>query len=535
ALQPEVIWDRLKFTRLRGSNLLQDDFFSVLAKSKEEGSSFLADGLDIVIGNPPFESELSEAGALVEKSARKHNRGRGSLPDNQSAYLFLEQALGVIRPAGRICMIQPAGLLYNRKAQGFRAGIFCNHRVDTIFDFTSIRNMYDGADVKTIAVLAHADKPDPNHRVKHWTFRRTVSTHERISFELDHYDRHHVSQLQAIEESSVWRTNLLGGGRLFDMANRLRGMRTLAEYAEQMGWDYGEGFIVGNKKHDALFLTGKALLPTTAFTEAGIDESKIGTVTDTKFEGPRREALYTPPLVLIKESESLPMAYWSKDHLAYRNEIVGIHAPQSHAGELRTLYNNLRDNHRTYCLSCALNGARSLVGKATAILKQDIDILPYPEDMSEITLAFWEEALCKDVLDYMAPYVRLGQNSELLAKAADTDSLVEFSGLFCKMLGSVYDNLQAANPIFLNGLTCQPFYFGECPDLSWLTDQAEDGLKALIYDDRSHERLRTVRRLCFYFENVVLLIKPDRLRYWIQSTAIRDADETLVDLRRQGY
>jgi hypothetical protein len=30
-------------------------------------------------------------------------------------------------------------------------------------------------------------------------------------------------------------------------------------------------------------------------------------------------------------------------------------------------------------------------------------------------------------------------------------------------------------------------------------------------------------------------VKPDRLRYWIRATAVRDADETLLDLRRQGY
>ena len=38
-----------------------------------------------------------------------------------------------------------------------------------------------------------------------------------------------------------------------------------------------------------------------------------------------------------------------------------------------------------------------------------------------------------------------------------------------------------------------------------------------------------------YDANVILIVKPDRLRYWIRSVAIRDADETLHDLRRQGF
>jgi hypothetical protein len=44
-----------------------------------------------------------------------------------------------------------------------------------------------------------------------------------------------------------------------------------------------------------------------------------------------------------------------------------------------------------------------------------------------------------------------------------------------------------------------------------------------------------VRVLRFYDRNVILIVKPDRLRYWIRSTAIRDADETLADLQKQGY
>jgi hypothetical protein len=68
----------------------------------------------------------------------------------------------------------------------------------------------------------------------------------------------------------------------------------------------------------------------------------------------------------------------------------------------------------------------------------------------------------------------------------------------------------------------------------WLIEQPEDELLKLIYSE-NHEHLRTVRLLRLYSENVLLLVKPDRLRYWIRSTAIRDADETLLDLRRQGY
>jgi hypothetical protein len=535
ALQPDVIWRDLKFDPLRKSNLFEADFFSVLLKSHQGESSIFEKRFDVIIGNPPFESKLSTAGKEVNQIAQSQDSNRGSLPDKQTAYLFLEQALNILLSDGIVCLIQPSGFLYNRNTRDFRNAIARKCQIKTILDFTSIRKLYE-ADPKTIAVFAKARKPPKNHWIAHWTFRRTVSVNERICFELDHYDRHRVSQKQAETDSFVWRANLLGGGRLLDMSQRLRSMRTLAAYVEQNGWDYGEGFIAAKtgRRTPAPFLTGKPFLPSNALTDAGIDENKIETVEDTLFRSAYTEDRYSPPLVLIKEGDSLSVAFWNKGFIAYRDKIVGIHAPQPQVSELRNFYEFILSNHDIYRFSCTLNGTQSLVGKSTAILKQDVDILPYPENPEDLSLSFWEEILCEDVLKYMTEYVRLGQNSELLKTAADIDDLRKYSSMFIRMLGSIYDNLQASDPVFLNGLTCQPFYFGERPNLYWLAEQSEDELRRLIYIE-NHEHLRTVRLFRFYSENVLLLVKPDRLRYWIRSTAIRDADETLLDLRRQGY
>jgi hypothetical protein len=101
------------------------------------------------------------------------------------------------------------------------------------------------------------------------------------------------------------------------------------------------------------------------------------------------------------------------------------------------------------------------------------------------------------------------------------------------MLGSVYTNLRVSESGFLDGLAFQAFCFGETTDLTWPADWSKQ-LQEIIYQDHG-DALRTVRILRFYERNTIILVKPDRLRYWIPSTAIRDADETLVDLQRQGY
>ncbi len=532
ALKPEIIWRQLRFDPLRANNLLEGDFFKHLLAARNGQNNILANEFDVVLGNPPFESELTGPGKEISKPLES---ARGKIPDEQAAYLFLEQGIESLRPGGRLCLIQPAGILYNRNTESLRNRIVKHAFVEAVLDFTSIRKLF-AADPKVVALVAIRQTPKADSFCTHLTFRRTFSVHQRIGFELDHYDRHRIAIARAQSDPYVWRANLLGGGRLVNLSDRLRTLQSLAQFVEVHGWDYGEGFIAAKtgRREPAPFLTGKPLLPTAAFTVSGIDELSIETVRETHFRSAYTEKRFSPPLVLIKELDSLPIAFWDKGFLAYRHKIVGIHADHSQTRELKRLFDDFRKRQRLYQFCCALNGSQALVGKATAILKQDIDALPYPKDDADLVLSYWEQALVDDVLQYMAQFVRLGQNSDLLRRRASGDNLAQYCDLFCRMLGSVYKNLKSHSPIILNGVICQPFFFGDKAEAPWAFPEHEDELQQLIYQENL-DTLRTVRVVRLYSENTMAIVKPDRLRYWIRSTAIRDADETLVDLRQQGY
>ena len=44
-----------------------------------------------------------------------------------------------------------------------------------------------------------------------------------------------------------------------------------------------------------------------------------------------------------------------------------------------------------------------------------------------------------------------------------------------------------------------------------------------------------IQRIARIFDGpLILLLKPDRLRFWLRSVALRDADETVIDLHAQG-
>lgn len=105
----------------------------------------------------------------------------------------------------------------------------------------------------------------------------------------------------------------------------------------------GEGYISGHKGKnkdafkDTPFLMGKKLLPTTAFTESGIDKSKLETVKEDSSISPRPEENFTPPLFLIHENEKLFSAFWDECDLVYKHQIVGIYGAKNSPAELKKI------------------------------------------------------------------------------------------------------------------------------------------------------------------------------------------------------
>ena len=146
---------------------------------------------------------------------------------------------------------------------------------------------------------------------KHLTFRRTFATFNDLLFELDYYDHHEVPQSIAITDRHVWKTNLLGGGRLHYLSKRLNEMPTLNDYFKSKKWTVSEGYVVGkkHKQKKAPWLTGKPLLSSNKLISDSISNNIDEIVPEEYFERPREIQNYTPPLVFIKENISLGLCF----------------------------------------------------------------------------------------------------------------------------------------------------------------------------------------------------------------------------------
>jgi hypothetical protein len=565
-LSPKVIWENLKFDNLLESNLRSKDFFKLI------NDNFFRSDFDLVIGNPPFESELTTPDAKRIEKQKIKIKERPKLPDNQIALLFLEQAMNLCKKGASLCLITPSGpFLYNNNSVEFRKYFLSTYHVPQIIDFTFLSAiLFESVNVAVAVVFAK--KQDPTKEdLLHVTVRRTKPAKEKLYFELDYYDFHKISYHDALENSLIWKSNLLGGGRLKHLMKRFAPLRTLGDYLKEVednnGWKIAEGFIVGNKKKiaelvdlsskteelsskeierlkdlekkykKADYLTGKNTLPTDALTEKGIDESRIDILEEKYFyrSAIKSKSIFKWPHLLIKEGvakKSIPIAF-KNDDLSFKHGILGIHAPENQIDKLLELEKRIINN-RTYLFYVAGFSGAYMIGRATAILKKDIESLPYPEDETELELTETEQILVDDVLDYMLDFRRNGEKSAG-EKPVDDYQLHQFSEIYCRVLNSVYKEFKPHEPLKTGSFICFPFYYKDKPQIKTENpDELEADLYELIQNNTSTNS-RIVRMLRIYEKNTIYLIKPKQTRYWLRSIAIRDADETFADLVAQGY
>ena len=531
ALEPEEIRVSIKlFPPLAGKTVHHSCFFD----AKEKG--LVKEPIGVVVGNPPFTSSLSTPGA--ERSYRQYEKTNNSLPDKQLAYLFLHEAMAMVAEGGVLSMLQQYSFLYNQQSLNFRRNFITNWDVREVLDFISVRGLFQkgGADTKVIVVVADASPPPPDRKILHATFRRSGRVDAEQGFDIDYYDLHWLPRELALSNDAVWRTDLLGGGRVLAFADRLRKFRTLGEYAKLQNWDYGEGYIEGKKGKRALaeHLTGKRLLPSIALSEGSLDRSQITTVEATRFKSAYTKRRFTPPMLLIREHMDIPHYLWTETYLAYTQQIVGFCGRKEDTAKLRDISTWLSAALPAVRAHIALTSPSLFVQKATSIQADDVFSIHYTENAS-LDLSPNEQMLVDDIVDYSRDLIRLGEDSAALTTDGRA-ALPDFAAVFTRQINGVYKKkpLQSLQPQIWPGVICQPFVFGK-GKVDWSgAEELEGKLNALLHEQQG-TTLHVTRIARIYDGSFVFLLKPDRLRYWLRSVALRDADETLSDLRAQGF
>ncbi len=146
-----------------------------------------------------------------------------------------------------------------------------------------------------------------------------------------------------------------------------------------------------------------------------------------------------------------------------------------------------------------------------------------------------EQLLVDDIVDYYRDLIRLGEDSAAMRQAG-APALDDFNDVYTTRINGVYkkNKLRALEPQAWPGIVCQPYVFGK-GKVDWSgADELREKLDVLLREKRDGG-LSVTRIARLYDGPCIYLLKPDRLRYWLRSIALRDADETLADLAEQGF
>ena len=553
-LTPKEIWNNLKFNDLTKRNIIHNSFFEWASNIKEKEERF-----DLVIGNPPFNPEADKKKEevlrphILEKLDFKHK----NIPGNNFALHFFEGSMTI---SHKTCLIIPSNvLLYNKAAQSYRNLLFYDFTIENIFDFTHLRRelFHKSADTPVVALIAES-KPSNFNSINHIVVKREISSEKKIRFEIDHYDSHIVPFNWAVvkDKQFIWKTNLLGGGRLFHLINRLSLNENFKQFilkkkSEKQEWAYGVGYKLNGskKKSNVNYIFGKESIVTETFDEDEVFDTFIEENRD--FAEPRNPNIYKPPHLIFKVNlgrKNIPIHY-SEKYLCFKDKLVGLHSPESQKEILINIYNKFKSKDyskfsKFWILSTS---AESLINLETTCKKEDIDSLPFSLTEDNLSLSPFETILHNDILNY---YVHLGKAiskkgaGNALHQKVLKNQLIEFGEVFCKVLSSIYakngKSWQAGKIYQNHSFTIYQFGFGKNGVLKIdFHEFLDDEMKQIVENEFSNKGANYKRVVRIYKHidgfDCIYLVKPHALRYWLKSIALRDADETFIDFKREGY
>jgi hypothetical protein len=537
-LKPTEIWTKLRFDDLRQKNIYEGNFFQYL-QDTEKGH------FDLVIGNPPFEDKIKDFKKLYADYSIDKDY---PIPRNQIAMLFLQQAMKLLKPSGLLSFVMPSGpLLYNNTID-FRENFFSSFEVAQIVDLSELRNasLLFERTISTAVIFAYNQKPAEGHNILHVTIKRSKSIKEKLFFEVDHYDMHPVPQKIAETDLDIWKSNLLGGSQLYYLVNRFRKLRTLGEYLEDKrktsGWVFGEGYYYGNRSKKASHLTGHNLVETDQFTERGILNECIENEELFERSREKNKLIFKAPHLLFKQvlgRDKFVLKYIDKD-LIFKDRILGIHSPHKQYLQLIQIETFLQYNYKILKLIILSSSAEAGINRSGGyvVTKRDLMTLPYPEKLKEFELSSIDKIIQDDVLNYKLEELSKGENAKINTTIASEKELEDFGQVFCESLNAIYQQngkkFKPLKPIKTLSFTCYPFAYGDADFNPEISAKIQEGdLSDLIENEQDSVHYRRVLRL--YQKDMVFLIKPNTLRYWLKSIALRDASDVMVDLINSGY
>ena len=556
-LDPRSIWNELSFPKLVNTNLIVSDFF-------DNKLDVRLKKYDIVIGNPPWQSQLTE------KSVEYINDNHYIVGDKQIAQAFSIKCTTICKETGVICLLMPSkGLLFNRSAKSsiYRKRLFGENTVSVIINFSIYRRvLFDNATAPCTAIIYYPKKQNQSDSaIFYCTPKPQYSLLDTKKFSIDPTDICRIPS-DLVYDDRIWKIAMWGSPRDLELIDRLQSTYpALNKFLSNHNMTSAEGFKRGNRKLVYDGFNDLPIVDVNEFFPFYIREEMLTCNKDNTFErvSNKNLSIFKAPHLIMKQSHRKGRFFASVlDYDAiFNHSLLGI------SGDERILkYLCLIINSKIFSYYHLLT-SRTWMVERDALEAGDIRTIPIPEPSEKMLekaveiydhirlscdesamdpfifevyrLKEYETYLVSDALNYIYNYFDRKANSIAFRKP----SIEVYKRYYCTLMDVLRNSLGQA---FIPKAS---FYIGESPlsilvlsigesndgnlqffDNNESTEHCLSQLDSLLTEERFNIYIR--RNVRVYGKDAIYIVKPKQEKYWNYSSACRDADELFSDIMK---
>lgn len=589
-VEPQYYWENeFRFPRLRERQLVAADFF----EEDKEGFRSVQDAgkYDLVVGNAPWGKNTvtpaAKSWAGDEWKITYGNIGPLFLP--KAAVLTKPGGqVAMMQPALALIFNQVS------TAQEFRAKLFSEFKIDEIVNLSALRfGLFKDA-ISPACIITITITPPDGKPLSYICPKPVMTNEDDYHIVIEPQDIHDIYPQEAIIDPLVWTALMWGGRRDLNLVRRLSRLNNLTHLESNNIAITSQGIIRGTHKKRYEELLNRRVLETTNFpdnTLIHLKKEDFPINQDPYAERSRVEKIdaFKLPQLIIKQSwlashkrfrAALTQPDSTDEGIICSGSYLSVHIPQELASILEAACLTYNSKLAVYYL---LLSSASFATYRPKVNVEDLRQVPLPEPRTGLLqniqtiedvdiyasqafdLKNTEAVLIEDLIDYTLQDFKGDISSPGRQRTLRRDKsefknhtepeLTAYCEYFLRVLkaGFGQDKKICATifqektntklpvrliAIYLNRTEYQGVHIESIDspellelleklnDLSLQKRHTEDGgifyqRVARIYDSVQLNGLKIP---------TIYLIKPDKIRYWTRSMALRDADEVTADI-----
>lgn len=551
-LDPKRIWDTLTFPKLCDKNLFAADFFN-------QKSKFNKNKYDIVIGNPPWKSELTDLANAFLKEKQK------VVGDKQIAQAFSLKCAQMCKKDGQVCLLMPSkGFLFNRsnKTQKYRKAFFDNYNVNIIINFSVYRKyLFNNATAPAVGVI-YSNRKKNKGPIFYCTPKPLYTLEDTRKFSIEPTDIYRIP-FDVVQDDRIWKIAMWGGPRDLELIDRVQNnFITLENFLTKHDMKNAEGYKIGNGKNVCKDFIGMPLINVRLFTEFKTSKDALAKVDFVNFECTTKNnrEIYKAPHLIIKQSPKgnhFLSSVLEYDAL-FNHSFLGIH------GNISLLkYLSLIIGSKFFSYYHLMTNRRWLIER-DELEAGDIKQTPIPEpDQDELIQATkiyddisngakvsirdeyvntlygfksYEIESIYDSLNYVYDYFTK-KGKSFTFDVPDKNQYIKYGKILIDILKNTFgrETIHDISYYVSNApLSVIVLSLGKSRDMVHWFNGREDlnnllnSLNETLVD--SHKNIYVRRNVRIYDKDAIYIIKPHQKKYWNYTSACRDADEIFTDI-----